>query len=117
MPEMAAAFGVARLGGILVAAGPSLTAAETIEEFTDVSAGIADTHTDFEEQLALLEKDGQDKRFEGIRADAGTLIHNLESIEEGMLEALRVGRSRRRPPFRACHHTLRPGRDSGSRPG
>ena len=34
----------------------------------------------------MLEKDGQDKRFEGIRADAGTLIHNLESIEEGMLE-------------------------------
>ena len=86
VPEMAAAFGVARLGGILVAAGPSLTAAETIEEFTDVSAGIADTHTDFEKQLAVLEKDGQDKRFEGIRADAGTLIHNLESIEEGMLE-------------------------------
>ena len=86
VPEMAAAFGVARLGGILVAAGPSLTAAETIEEFTDVSAGIADTHTDFEKQLAVLEKDGQDKRFEGIRADASTLIHNLESIEEGMLE-------------------------------
>ncbi len=86
VPEMAAAFGVARLGGILVAAGPSLTAAETIEEFTDVSAGIADTHTDFEKQLAVLEKDGQEKRFEGIRADAGTLIHNFESIEEGMLE-------------------------------
>ena len=86
VPEMAAAFGVARLGGILVAAGPSLTAAETIEEFTDVSAGIADTHRDFEEQLAVLEKDGQDKRFEGIRADASTLIRNLESIEEGMLE-------------------------------
>ena len=86
VPEMAAAFGVARLGGILVAAGPSLTAAETIEEFTDVSAGIADTHRDFEEQLAVLEKDGQDKRFEGIRADASTLIRNLEFIEEGMLE-------------------------------
>lgn len=86
VPELAAAFGVARLGGILVAAGPSLTAAETIEEFADVSAGIADTHRDFEEQLIVLEKDGQDKRFEGIRADAGTLINNLESIEEGMLE-------------------------------
>ena len=86
VPEMAAAFGVARLGGILVAAGPSLTAAETLEEFTDVSAGIADTHRDFEKQLAVLEKDGQDKRFEGIRADATTLIRNLESIEEGMLE-------------------------------
>ena len=86
VPEMAAAFGVARLGGILVAAGPSLTAAETIEEFTDVSAGIAETHREFEKQLALLERDGQDKRFEGIRADAGTVIRNLESIEEGMLE-------------------------------
>ena len=86
VPELAAAFGVARLGGILVAAGPSLTAAETIEEFTEVSAGISDTHRDFEEQLAVLEKDGQDKRFEGIRADASTLIRNLESIEEGMLE-------------------------------
>ncbi len=83
---MAAAFGVARLGGILVAAGPSLTAAETLEEFTDVSAGIAETHREFEKQLALLERDGQDKRFEGIRADAGTVIRNLESIEEGMLE-------------------------------
>ena len=86
VPELAAAFGVARLGGILVAAGPSLTTAETIEEFTDVSAGIADTHRDFEEQLGVLERDGQDKRFEGIRADASTLIRNLESIEEGMLE-------------------------------
>ncbi len=86
VPELAAAFGVARLGGILVAAGPSLTTAENIEEFTEVSAGIADTHRDFEEQLAVLEKDGQDKRFEGIRADASTLIRNLDSIEEGMLE-------------------------------
>ena len=42
VPSMAAAFGVARYGGILAAAAPSLTASETRDEFAQVSAGIAE---------------------------------------------------------------------------
>ena len=86
VPEMAAAFGVARYGGTLVAAGPSLTASETVEEFAGVSANIAEARQEFENQLALVEMTGEGQRFEGIRSHAGTLIRNIESIEEGMRE-------------------------------
>ena len=86
VPAMAAAFGVARYGGSLVAAGPRLIAAETIEEFAGVSANFADAHQEFEAQLALVEKDGEHQRFEAINSHADTLILNLRSIEDGMRE-------------------------------
>ena len=92
VPEMAAAFGVARYGGTLVAAGPSLTASETIEEFAGVSANIGDAHQEFENQLALVERAGEAQRFEGIRSHSGTLIRNIESIEEGMRERFELAK-------------------------
>ena len=71
---------------------------------------------EFEKQLALLERDGQDKRFEGIRADAGTVIRNLESIEEGMLERFEL--ADRADALRLELVTIRADLDeiSGSRP-
>jgi signal transduction histidine kinase len=86
VPSMAAAFGVARYGGVLVAAAPSLTAATTPEEFAQVSAGIDQAHEEFEKQLTLLESGGQDERFERIRSSADMLFTNIESIQEGMQE-------------------------------
>ena len=99
VPEMAAAFGVARYGASLVAAGPSLTASTTLEEFDDVAANIDITHREFETQLAALEADrmkesgvvGQhDARFERIRSDADTLLLNIDSIESGVLESFEL---------------------------
>ena len=86
VPEIAAAFGVARYGGNLVAAAPGLTAAKTFDEFASVSASIADSYREFKNQLALLEGNREDERFERIRSGADTLIWNIESIEQGMLE-------------------------------
>ena len=92
VPEMASAFGVARYSGALVAAAPNLTAAETPEEFAGVSAGIDEAHREFENQLASLEAGGQDERFERIRSDADTLVLNIESIEEGVLERFKLAK-------------------------
>ena len=99
VPEMAAAFGVARYGASLVAAGPSLTASTTLEEFNDVAASIDLAHSEFENQLAALEADRltqigtaerEDARFERIRSDADTLVLNVESIESGVLESFEL---------------------------
>ena len=92
VPEMASAFGVARYSGALVAAAPNLTAAETPEEFAGVSAGIDEAHREFENQLASLEEGSQDERFERIRSDADTLVLNIESIEEGVLERFKLAK-------------------------
>ena len=92
VPEMASAFGVARYSGALVAAAPNLTAAETPQEFAGVSAGIDEAHREFENQLASLEEGSQDERFERIRSDADTLVLNIESIEEGVLERFKLAK-------------------------
>ena len=92
VPEMASAFGVARYSGALVAAAPNLIAAETPEEFASVSAGIEEAHREFENHLASLEEGSQDARFERIRSDADTLLLNIESIEEGVLERFELAK-------------------------
>ncbi len=86
VPSMAAAFGVARYGGILAAAAPSLTASETRDEFSQVSSGIAEAHRGFEEELARLEGGGDDERFERIRSGADLLVQNIQSVEGSTLE-------------------------------
>ncbi len=85
VPEMAAAFGVARYGNSLVAAAPSLTSSESREEFAAVTASIDEAHREFEAQLALLETGGGEP-FYRIRSQADALLLNIDSIEAGMLE-------------------------------
>ena len=86
VPSMAAAFGVARYGGILAAAVPSLTASETRDEFVQVSDSIDEAHKGFEEELDRLESGRDDERFETIRSDADLLVENIRSVESSMLE-------------------------------
>ena len=84
-PELEAAFGVAQYSGVLVAAAPRLTTAETQEDFNQVAAGIAEANQALEDQLAVLERqDSADERFQRIRAQADTLISNIRAIETDM---------------------------------
>ncbi len=83
VPELAAAFGVARYSGTLVAAGPRFTSAATPEDFRLVSRNVAMAHQAFEEELAVLEQlSGDDERLTAIYDDAQTLLLNLEAIEQ-----------------------------------
>ena len=83
IPEIAAAFGVARHAGALVAAGPEVTAAATPEDFAVVSTSIDESHERFEGQLKALEQTrGDDVRFQAIRSHADSLINNVEEITE-----------------------------------
>ena len=87
IPELVAAFGVAQFSGILVAAAPRLTTAETSEDFFRVSSSISEVHRALEDQLAVLERrDPGDERFKRIRAHADTLIFNIEAIQGEMSE-------------------------------
>ena len=82
VPEMAAAFEVARLSGTLVAAAPRLTTAPTSEDFTQVAAGVAEDRQAFEDAVdALMQRDADEERFARIRDRGDALIANLEAIE------------------------------------
>ena len=83
VPELAAAFGVARYSGTLVAAGPRFTSAATPEDFKLVSRNVELAHLAFEQELAVLEQlSGDDQRLTAIYDDAETLLLNLEAIEQ-----------------------------------
>ena len=95
VPELAAAFGVSRYGGTLVAAAPNLAAATTPNEFSQIGLNIDQAYVSFEEQMAILEEnDSGGERAGRIRADADTLISNIESIRSetvgafGLVESL-----------------------------
>ena len=82
VPEMAAAFDVARQSGVLVAAAPNLTVAATPEEFGQISLDIDVAYAAFEEQVGALEQTESDPaRVARIRAHADTLIANIEELE------------------------------------
>ena len=83
VPELAAAFGVARYSGTLVAAGPRFTSAATPADSKLVSRSVELAHQAFEEELAVLEQlSGDDQRLTAIYDDAQTLLLNLEAIEQ-----------------------------------
>ena len=82
VPEMAAAFDVARQSGVLVAAAPNLTVAATPAEFGQISLDIDVAYAAFEEQVGALEQtDSDPARVARIRAHADTLIANIEELE------------------------------------
>ena len=81
IPEIAAAFGVARYSGTLVDAGPRLTAASTQSGFEEISISIARTQNDFNEQLTVLEETSEEYGgLPEIRAFAKDLTDNIHEI-------------------------------------
>ena len=91
IPEIAAAFGVARYSGTLVDAGPRLTAAATQEEFDSISASIAQTRNDFNEQLTVLEEtSGEYGGLPQIRAFAMDLTDNIHEIDADKAKLLEL---------------------------
>ena len=94
VPEIAAAFGVAQQSGTLVAAAPRLTAAATREDFSRVTAQVAEERRTFEAQLAVLMRQGgkeeDEERYRRIRDHASALTSNIEAIESEVAELFRL---------------------------
>ena len=87
VPEMVTAFSVAQQSGALVAAGPRLTAAATMEELARTVADISHDRQAFEAQVAALPDQGANEaRFERIRVQGSALVANVRAIEESVAE-------------------------------
>ena len=87
VPELEAAFEIAEYSGTLVAAGPSLTAAATPEEFDSLFVEVDAERTAFEELLAQLEGgSSDDERFKRIRGYADNLVSNIDAIKSDRAE-------------------------------
>ena len=100
VPELAAAFGVARGSGTLVAAGPRLTASATEGELDRASVEIiAPARLAFEKELGELmsqEASGDDPlqgeaRFGEIQARGEELIGNIAAIQQSVAEGFELG--------------------------
>ena len=87
VPEMVAAFGVARRVGALVDAAPRLTTAESPEELAGVIIDISTGRRGLEKNLEALDRLGVDP--EGvvrIRRGGEMLISNIGAIERSVIE-------------------------------
>ena len=99
VPELAAAFGVARGSGTLVAAGPRLTASATQGELDRASVEIAPARRAFEDELGLLMSQeagaadslGDEAGFDSIQARGNDLIGNIEAIQQSVSEGFELG--------------------------
>ncbi len=82
VPEVVAAFGVARSSGELVAAAPRLTAA-TVQDFEGVVESIDEAYRTFEQELGDLGEgsDVEENRFERIDSLADELLMNIDHIK------------------------------------
>lgn len=89
VPEMAAAFTIARQSTALVGAAPRLTAAATKEAFERISVDISEQSSSFEAQLTallLLESETglEDEHLGRIHASGEALILNIDEIKESV---------------------------------
>ena len=85
IPEMAAAFGVARQAGTLVAAAPRLVTAPTPRDFTDVAAAVAKEKKDFETRLqTLTPRKGEEETVSRILGHGSEIISNIEAIRDSV---------------------------------
>ena len=106
VPEMVAAFGVARHAGSLVAAAPRLTTAASPAELAAVASRIAATHQALQEELDALQEAGADlAAIAQVRTHADTVLSNIEAIRLGMTELFPL--SERSTALRAELATLR----------
>ncbi len=98
VPEIVAAFTVARQSGALVAAAPRLTTAATPGDLARIAGKIAGDRMAFEAQLTgLVELEQDAARSRPIRQRGEALIASIEAIEASMserfeLDALRQAR-------------------------
>ena len=92
VPNLAAAFGVARHGNSLVAAAPRLTTAQSYDELSSTADEITVVRRQFEDQLDALEAQvgGTEGQFESIRALADTLINNILLIRYNTSDLLQL---------------------------
>ena len=91
IPEMTAAFGVARQSGTLVAAAPRLVTAATVADFTDVAATVAKEQTDFETRLqALTPRQGEEEMVSRILAHGSEIISNIAAIRDSVSQSFRL---------------------------
>ena len=85
IPEMAAAFGVARQAGTLVAAAPRLVTAPTPQDFTEVAAAVAKEQKDFETRLqTLTPREGEEETVTRILGHGSEIISNIEAIRDSV---------------------------------
>ena len=103
VPELAAAFGVARGSGILVAAGPRLTASATPGDLDRALVEIAPARRGFEDSLeeliALVGAAGGEIRpgdeFETVQSRGRELVGNIEAIRESVSQGFQLGETSR----------------------
>ena len=96
VPEIAAAFTVARQSGALVAAAPRLTTAATPDDLARIAGKIAEDRMAFEAQLTGLVELGQDAaRSQPIRQRGEALTASIEAIEASMSERFELSALRR----------------------
>ena len=87
VPEMVAAFGVARHSGSLVAAAPRLTTAASPDELAEVASRIATTDQALQDELDALQEAGADSAaIAQVRTHADTVLSNIEAIRRGVTE-------------------------------
>ncbi len=87
VPEIVAAFTVARQSGALVAAAPRLTTAATPGDLARIAGKIAGDRMAFEAQLTgLVELEQDAARSRPIRQRGEALIASIEAIEASMSE-------------------------------
>ena len=87
VPQMEAAFSVAKYSSTLVTAAPNLATAATPREFDLVASSIDAGQRAFEEKLAALELGGANNEgFKRIRGHSDTLISNIEAIKSDRYE-------------------------------
>ena len=85
IPEMAAAFGVARQAGTLVAAAPRLVTAATPQDFTDVAAAVAKEQKDFKTRLqTLTPREGEEETVTRILGHGSEIISNIDAIRDSV---------------------------------
>ena len=83
IPEMAAAFGVARQAATLVAAAPRLVTAATPQDFTEVAAAVAKEQKDFETRLqTLTPRVGEEETVSRILGHGSEIVSNIEAIRD-----------------------------------
>ncbi len=93
IPEMTAAFGVARQAGTLVAAAPRLVTAATPVDFTGVAAAVAREQTDFETRLqALTPREGKEETVSRVLAHGSEIISNIGAIRDSVSQSFLLSR-------------------------
>ena len=93
IPEMTAAFGVARQAGTLVAAAPRLVTAATPVDFTGVAAAVAKERTDFETRLqALTPREGEEETVSRVLAHGSEIISNIGAIRDSVSQSFVLSR-------------------------